>query len=60
MNNPKYSEKDVEEYKDKFHWFQENLPKTFSGFELNGKMVLKIVRLKKGGRSLKEFGKMAT
>ncbi len=33
MNNPKYSEKDVKEYKDKFHWFQENLPKTFSGFE---------------------------
>ena len=33
MNNPKYSDKDVEEYKNKFHWFQENLPKTFSGFE---------------------------
>ena len=33
MNNPKYSDRDVKEYKDKFHWFQENLPKTFSGFE---------------------------
>ena len=33
MNNPKYGEKEVAEYKARFEWFQENLPKTFSGFE---------------------------
>ncbi|MGR8921804.1 MAG: NAD(P)-binding protein, partial [Gammaproteobacteria bacterium] len=33
MNNPKYGPKEVEEYKSKFEWFRENLPKTFSGFE---------------------------
>ena len=33
MNNPKYGEKEIEEYKDKYEWFRDNLPKTFSGFE---------------------------
>ncbi|MEC9248861.1 MAG: NAD(P)/FAD-dependent oxidoreductase [Pseudomonadota bacterium] len=33
MNNPKYGKKEVEEYKSKYEWFRENLPKTFSGFE---------------------------
>ena len=33
MNNPKYGEKEVAEYKARFEWFKENLPKTFSGFE---------------------------
>ena len=33
MNNPKYGKKEVEEYKSKYKWFRENLPKTFSGFE---------------------------
>lgn len=33
MNNPQYGRAEAEEYKSKFEWFQENLPKTFSGFE---------------------------
>ena len=35
MNNPQYGPKEVEEYKSRFEWLQENLPKTFSGFEFS-------------------------
>ena len=35
MNNPQYGPEEVEEYKSRFEWFQENLPKTFSGFEFS-------------------------
>ena len=35
MNNPQYGPKEVEEYKSRFEWLKENLPKTFSGFEFS-------------------------
>ncbi|MEM7542857.1 MAG: NAD(P)/FAD-dependent oxidoreductase [Pseudomonadota bacterium] len=32
MDNPKYSEADIQAYKDNFEWLRDYLPQTFSGF----------------------------